>query len=458
MHRPFRSHNDTCAVHQAVLTNNLDKLKILVEKDPRCLSCKNESRETPLLTAVIRNRNENVVQFLIDAGSDIHILNSCDRNVLHLAVMHYASEDIINDLLSRGSEVNLCDQSGSTPLHVAVTCRPTLVPMFLYYNVDVTIKNLIGFTPIVCSFMCSTTHCFDELINYYCEEDLKKNFTEFIESRYACFDMQNLLSDFHPQHFKIVWNYVDKRNIWRQLKSFLVCLLSHCLYENDDWLEILLMMLQSEIAENLVQDVYGNECFYFQQLVYTCNQRHIDRKTRAMLIVTFLSLGAQVHDSDMELVLNNYGNGLEFEYMIYAYSSCLLVTSNLFAQYLVNHDTDFSPSHTLQLFIRWITTITCNRKQKILLKAFTYFSLSQLSKRAILQKVYNSHFDARPTVHQLATIPEFPTLVELSRNAVRCTLIQQYNINCAYEVIDTVKMFPIPEVLKNIILFRKPIY
>ncbi|KAF5301076.1 hypothetical protein FQA39_LY10895 [Lamprigera yunnana] len=446
------SHTSTCGVHQAVLYKNLDQLKVLVQKQELSLSCKNELQETPLLSAIHGNCSEDIIQYLVEAGSDINVWDCANRNALHLSVMYHESADVIKYLIEKGCEINLRDESGYTPLYLAVRYRSSLVSMFLYYNADVTIPNNSTLTPIIDSLTHSTTSCFDELIDYYCDDDLTRIFTKFTEQ-----SLIFLWNNSHKEYFRTMWKYLDKKNLLKHLKMFLVYLISStCTYETEHWLDILLIIVGSEIAEELVEDIYNDECIYLQPLLLeTYIKRQIDVDTRVMLIDVFLSWGAEVHGHDIDIVLNNYGYGPEFESFIYAHCGCVEVVSNPLSYYLVNLDRNFSPTHTLQIFLRYIPTITDHYN---ILRMLSYFSFSQLSKNAILQRCSNNFLDVKPIADKLAAIPEFPTLMELSRNAVRCAIVQHNRISCPYKVIDIVKMFEIPEIVKNIILFRKPIY
>lgn len=61
-------------------------------------------------------------------------------------------------------------------------------------------------------------------------------------------------------------------------------------------------------------------------------------------------------------------------------------------------------------------------------------------------------------LEKLKVIPDIPSLVELSRNQVRKYIKQANKIERPYHFHNAVNKLNIPQLIKNIVLFKEPLY
>ncbi|KAK4878582.1 hypothetical protein RN001_011088 [Aquatica leii] len=455
-------HNHTCVVHQAVLRNSLSKLKVLVEENNDNLRCTNSLGQTPLLTGIIKNRSENVILFLIEAGSDVNALDCWGRNSLHTAIEHRLDHKIIHELLKKGVNVDAQDMNGRTPMHHAVLHGTDLLAMLLYYNADVTIESAEGYTAISNAIGWCNFEAVELLIDYYSNEDLSTVLNNYFYVESNWIGLQFILKLKYSKLFKTFWSVIDISYLAQTLPCFILIFLNECNFSKQEWIEALLIILTSEIAGELVSHISKEtEGYNFESLFCALHNNEIDSENRVIIINLFLSLGAQVYYNDIRDVLNIYSCGREFECLIYTVNKSFNTILHPLSYYLVNLKTDYSAQCLLNLFKMQIRSVLCTglrTLQDSVIRNMGFFSLPLFVKTILLEECEHARFNRDQVVERFSTLPEFPTLLELSRNQVRNHIVQFYKVRYAYGVIDVVKRLAIPQVIKDIILFRANIY
>ncbi|KAF5307430.1 hypothetical protein FQR65_LT06944 [Abscondita terminalis] len=450
-------HNDICAIHQAVLINNLQTLKALVEEDKLSLSCTNSLGQTPLLTSIIESRSDAVILYLIEAGSDVNSVDCYNRNSLYLAIEHRLPHEIIHELLEKGVDVNVQDLNGCTPMQHAVLYGTELLSMLLYYNADVTIESLQGFTALKNAIRWYNFEAVEMLVSYHCQEDLSRIINNHLTSKSHWLGLQFILKLESAEIFKAIWAVVDSTHLSNTSPSFIIGYLNQCNFLKHEWVELLLLILESDGAPALIEYMNKNVKGYtFKPLFWAFYTKKVDRKDRITIINLFLSLGLEVDENDFQNVLNIFGCGEEFECLIYGISSWQFeIINHPLCYYLVNLENDYSVRRVLHLFKEQIKSVLGSHVlQESIIRNLGYFSIPSHIRGILLEECEKMSLNVYEIHKKLQHVPEFPTLLELSRNQVRNYIVMRYKIKHSYHVLDVVKRLEIPKVVKDIILFR----
>lgn len=122
-------------IHDAVKSDNLDRVKSLVQADPALLHAKDQRGNLPLHWAVYRG-NVPVVRYLVVQGTNVNAINKEEFTPLHtVALSQHDDAEIAKFLLRHGAEIDavgrgscpagiLCARfllSGKTPLDLAAS-------------------------------------------------------------------------------------------------------------------------------------------------------------------------------------------------------------------------------------------------------------------------------------------------------------------------------------------------
>ena len=144
-------------IHDAVYSNDLEKVKALLKGDPGLVFSRDKNGATPLGCAVIRNHRD-VAEFLLANKADANVKLGNGWTVLHTAAQ-FGYKEMVKLLLAHKADVNAKDNSARTPLHFAAHLRfpldaerdqdyPGTVELLLAGKADVNAKDNDGQTPL----------------------------------------------------------------------------------------------------------------------------------------------------------------------------------------------------------------------------------------------------------------------------------------------------------------------
>lgn len=132
----------------ALKNNDLPKVKTLLKDNPRLLSSRDESGNTPLHHAA-RQKQYETVSFLLNEGADVNCRNTNIVTPLHVSIF-VGSPEITKLLIEKGADIRLADYQLYTPLHYAAANGFNEVAAILIKSgAPLEAKNTYGRTPLL---------------------------------------------------------------------------------------------------------------------------------------------------------------------------------------------------------------------------------------------------------------------------------------------------------------------
>jgi ankyrin repeat protein len=135
-------------LRSAILMNDLNAVKVELEKDISILNSKDNKGYPPIIIAVSEGRT-HIVKFLLEKGADIDMTNHNGTTALIIA-SNRGYKDIVQILLEKGADINKANISGETPLYAASIKNYTqIVSILLDNGADVDKPTSEGYTPLM---------------------------------------------------------------------------------------------------------------------------------------------------------------------------------------------------------------------------------------------------------------------------------------------------------------------
>lgn len=437
------------------------------------LDSQNYESETPLLIATITGLPEYTLQ-LINAGCDLNMPNNLLQTPLHISAQNSELLDIMHQLIQWGANKEAADYFKNTPLIEAVRVQnEEAVCMLLYYNADANVACEDGYTPLIIAVGLGHDFLFNVLIDYQSDLFSRNRYNETVISL-AMYTESNYFKE-------IVTRITD---IWSDKKD--VTLLRHMLYLDDgydlfrkSW-EISEGSLDVPFLGSLLFEVLCNGDFndaswsknlnlivghhrigdvfllypkctgcaictnyltfncIISKLIIHMKHRNISKEDRLKLLYIFLSSGVDIYLSDIALAYKYFQFGQELDILFsfdHIKDGIRIIQESPVILTILSPERPITPS------------LFSNRSFKYPYEIYKFCSdpygslLANHSKTDIFSCKY---------------INKFPSLLELSRNAVRINLAK--NTKTIYAFFKGVHYLDCPKILKDIICFKKQLY
>jgi ankyrin repeat protein len=134
-------------INSALLAFDLERVKLLIRANPRLLFSVAEFGGTPLQRAA-DGGHEDLVEFLLAAGSDVNARDNTGWTPLHCA-SNRGHKDVVRLLLASKADVNAAEDYGRTPLaYAAMNNHKDVVSLLLKNKADVNAKEQKGVPPL----------------------------------------------------------------------------------------------------------------------------------------------------------------------------------------------------------------------------------------------------------------------------------------------------------------------
>jgi L-ascorbate metabolism protein UlaG (beta-lactamase superfamily) len=104
-------------IHKAAKDGDLEKIKSLLAKDPGLLNAGNKFQQTALAIASYSGHQE-IVDFLIEKGADIHKKDKFGAMPIHMAAVKGQTE-IVKKLVAKGADITAKTVNGKVPMQLA---------------------------------------------------------------------------------------------------------------------------------------------------------------------------------------------------------------------------------------------------------------------------------------------------------------------------------------------------
>lgn len=103
----------------AVKAGDLDKVRLIVERDPKIVNAPNPNGETILFAAIVPGRHVEIVEYLLSKGANVNQMNNFHMAPLHLACRRGLPLGTIRLLVEHGADVNAVSKYQGRPLDMA---------------------------------------------------------------------------------------------------------------------------------------------------------------------------------------------------------------------------------------------------------------------------------------------------------------------------------------------------
>ncbi len=134
-------------IHDAAQQGDLEKIKVLLEKNPGLLEARSENEKTPLHFAA-QGGHKEIVELLVEKGADVNAKNIALETPLHYAAA-MGFKEIVTFLISKGAVLSSGTTNGSTPLHYASNFgNSEIIPVLVDEGADVNCRDRYGNTPL----------------------------------------------------------------------------------------------------------------------------------------------------------------------------------------------------------------------------------------------------------------------------------------------------------------------
>jgi glyoxylase-like metal-dependent hydrolase (beta-lactamase superfamily II) len=104
---------------EAVKTGDLDKVRLIVERDPKIVDIPNQNGETILFGAIVPGGRAEIVEYLISKGANVNKMNNFHMAPLHLACRRGLPIEIVRLLVEHGADVNAASKYQGRPVDMA---------------------------------------------------------------------------------------------------------------------------------------------------------------------------------------------------------------------------------------------------------------------------------------------------------------------------------------------------
>lgn len=477
---------------------SIESLKTVLSNDCVNLNVLNDKQETPLLLSLRTINGEEASILLLKAGSSVHRKNNYQQTCLHVA-LQFSSNEVLKELISHGADVNALDNEHRSPLHYAIeNDNLEAICMLLYYEADVEIEESEKMNPLIFALYRNRLDIAKELIYYYADfssTDMdgcnalqlamwhKSDLAfDLIDAGADCnsntFNGHSaILSSLNYPNadlFKKIWPKVNLHSLLASEMPFLCSVLEIMNFSTEEWFHCFYLILESPFMTDLVEHCQkyfeqDNRCNLFSLIITALYHNKIELEDRLTVFNVLLSLGCTPNTFDLNILTILYGFQKECELFIYAsdFQSKQMNVNDSFilypqAYFIFSVKPDLNYNTVINLILKQLRGIHFPFDYSLILDNMLsfvrFFSMPLHMKQRLLNYSLTDVPKFQLLKKKLEKLPEFPTLLELSRNKTRTFIKENYKCTKSYHFHDVVKSLRLPRHLEQIVRFKTPIY
>lgn len=465
-------------VHDCVLINIFFFRLLAVQDLLKCPDLERNARntfgETSVLLCLKENVAENIINILLDYDCDC--TTACFKGItpVHIAALNNR-ENLLIKFLERGADVNATSDIGVTPLHLAILASNyEIVRRLLEYNANPNLATSLKFTPLmfalsfqdidirICDLLCSLDiHAGTTLANpLYCAIKSQHPFVErlilndadvnFIgkamNEKVSCLILA--ISQTNKRMFDLIWPRFDQQLFSKKLNKFLIYFIESCSLKGTDLVDCLKLVLGSEHASELMKMYFYDRKQSFLESIFENAKDYQLTTDNCREILRSLPI---VYYHDISYIYKKFNFNIELTDLLTLYElnhnhEVESISTNIYLDFL-NYNNPQTTSYNLREILHIMKFYTPD----VIFRTHFYNTFSGIAvstdvKLAKLQTFYN-------LCEEIFTNRSMASLQELSRDKIRHILFQ-YNKK-PYKAIHSL---PIPEMFKDILFFKLPIY
>src|ERR1035437_7523263 len=134
-------------IFDAVRAGDVEKVKTLLQADPKLATARTEDGSTALHLAALDGHSA-IARLLLDSKAQVNARGLREETPLHMA-MYDGHREVVEVLLAGQADVNAQNTAGETPLHVAARKgHRGLVALLLEHHAEVNAKDRQDATPL----------------------------------------------------------------------------------------------------------------------------------------------------------------------------------------------------------------------------------------------------------------------------------------------------------------------
>ncbi|MCG8697752.1 MAG: ankyrin repeat domain-containing protein [Bacteroidales bacterium] len=151
------------ALADAVRKNDVETLKVLIEKKGLDVNSQNKNKQTLLIMSVYNN-SFDAAKYLLERNADVSLPNQWGTTAL-MAAADRGKNDFIKLLLKNGADINQTNNSNNTALHRACFKGNTeTIALLIKNKANVQAPNSGNFTPILAACWSANAEAVEVLI------------------------------------------------------------------------------------------------------------------------------------------------------------------------------------------------------------------------------------------------------------------------------------------------------